>query len=134
MVTLNTKLGHHVEQKYMGLTYVKIVLENPIKLLREEVELLVDTGSTLPWIPRKILEKIGAEPTGRKKFKTINGKVIERQVSFVKIRYGESEAIVEVVVAEEGDTPVLGVVALESMGYRVNPVTGELEYIGLLAL
>jgi len=33
---------------------------------------------------------------------------------------------------EEGDSAVLGVIALESMGYRVNPVTGELEYIGYI--
>ena len=120
--------------KGMGLTQVKIIIENPLKKFEEEVELIVDTGATLPWIPRKILEKIGAEPIGRRKFKTISGELIERQVSFVKMKYGESEAIVEVVMAEEGDVPVLGVVALESMGYRVNPVTGELEYIGLLAL
>jgi predicted aspartyl protease len=79
---------------------VKIVIENPIKLLREEVELLVGTGATLPWIPKKMLENIGLEPIGRKKFKTISGELIERDVSFA----------------------------------RVNPVTGELEYIGLLAL
>jgi len=113
---------------------VQVIVENPIKLLREKIELLVDTGATLPWIPKRILEIIEVEPIGRKKFKTINGNIIERQVSFVKIRYGEAEAIVEVVMAEEGDTPVLGVVALESLGYRVNPVTGELEYVGLLAL
>jgi len=120
--------------KLMGLTYVKIVVENPIKLLKEEVELLVDTGATLPWIPKKILEKIDLEPIGRKKFKTISGESIERDISFARVRYREAEAIVEVVMGEEGDSAVLGVVALESMGYRVNPVTGELEYIGLLAL
>lgn len=118
----------------MGITYVKVVLENPMRLLREEVELMVDTGATLPWIPRRILEKIGLEPVGRKMFKTISGEHVERFVSFARIRYGEAEAIVEVVMAEEGDVPVLGVVALESMGYRVNPITGELEYVGLLAL
>jgi len=111
----------------MGLTYVKIVVENPIKLLREEVELLVDTGATLPWIPKKILEKIDLEPIGRKKFETISGESIERDVSFARVRYREAEVIVEVVMGEEGDSAVLGVVALESMGYRVNPVTGELE-------
>ncbi|MCF8884745.1 MAG: hypothetical protein L4877_03005 [Aigarchaeota archaeon] len=113
----------------MGLTYVRVVLENPIKFLKEGIELLVDTGATLPWIPRKILEQIG-----KKKFKTIGGEIVERQVSFARIGYGESEAIVEVVMAEEGDSPVLGVVALENMGYRVNPVTGELEYTELLVL
>jgi len=40
--------------------------------------------------------------------------------------------VVEVVMAEEGDVPVLGVIALESMGYRINSVTGQLEeYVGL---
>ncbi|MEM1510264.1 MAG: hypothetical protein QW096_10415 [Thermofilaceae archaeon] len=29
------------------------------------------------------------------------------------------------------DIPVLGVVALESIGYRINSVTGQLEYVGL---
>lgn len=43
--------------------------------------------------------------------------------------YGESEAIVEVIIAEENDVPVLGMIALENMNYRINPVTGELEYI-----
>ncbi|MEM2614381.1 MAG: hypothetical protein QXO15_09210 [Nitrososphaerota archaeon] len=71
---------------------------------------------------------------GKKKFKTISGEIIERQVSFARIRYGEPEAVVEVVMAEEEDPPVLGIVALESMGYRVNLITGELEYVGLLAL
>jgi len=33
--------------KPVCLAYVKIVIENLIKLLREEVELLVDTGATL---------------------------------------------------------------------------------------
>lgn len=118
----------------MRLTYVRVVLENPIKFLKEGIELLVDIGATLPWIPRKILEKIGVEPIGKKKFKTISDEISERQVSFARIGYGESEAIVEVVMAEEGDSPVLGVVALENMGYRVNPVTGELEYTELLVL
>lgn len=54
--------------------------------------------------------------------------------SFARIKYGGQETVVEVVVAEEGDVAVLGLVALESVGYRVNPITGQLEYIELLAV
>ena len=56
-----------------------------------------------------------------------------REVGLATIRYEEQEADVEVVFGEEKDVPVLGVTALESLGYRVNPFTGKLEYIGLLA-
>jgi len=64
----------------------------------------------------------------------MNGELIERNISSARVRYRKAEAIVEVVMGEEGNSAVLGVVALESMGYRVNPVVEELEYIGLLAL
>ncbi|MEM2153223.1 MAG: hypothetical protein QXS79_04900 [Candidatus Bathyarchaeia archaeon] len=119
----------------MGLTYVKVTVSNPIEpSFKEDLELIVDTGAILPWIPREVLERIGVKPVLRKVFKTIEGKPIERSTSFARIKYGEHETVVEVVMAEEGDAAVLGVVALESMGYRVNPVTGQLEYIGLLAV
>jgi len=119
----------------VGLTSVRVTVSNPMKPdFREDLELTVDTGAILPWIPRKVLERIGLKPESRKVFKTIEGKFIERLTSFARIKYGEHETVVEVVMAEEGDVPVLGVVALESMGYRVNPLTGQLEYIGLLAV
>ena len=118
----------------VGLTSVRVTVSNPLKPdFREDLELIVDTGAILPWIPRKVLERIGLKPESRKVFKT-KGKFIERLTSFARIKYGEHETVVEVVMAEEGDVPVLGVVALESMGYRVNPLTGQLEYIGLLAV
>lgn len=119
----------------MGLTRVRVTVSNPIKPdLKEDLELMVDTGAVLPWVPRGALERIGVRPEFRKVFKTIEGKHIERWTSFARVKYGEHETVVEVVMAEEGDVAVLGVVALESMGYRVNPVTGQLEYVGLLAV
>ena len=119
----------------MGIVYVKVRVENPMNSnLGEDVELVADTGAILPWIKKDVLERIGVRPTSKKVFKTIGGKLIERSTSFARIRYRESETVVEVVMTEEKDVQVLGVVALESMGYRVNPVTGEIEYVGLLAV
>lgn len=119
----------------MGLTRVKITVINPFDpRLSGDVEVIVNTGSILPWIPRKVLEDIGMRPERTKEFRTIEGKMIRRETCTVRIRYAQSEAGVEAVFAEEGDVPVLGAVALESLGYRVNPITGELEYVGLLAV
>lgn len=47
----------------MGFTYVKIKASNLMKPeLKTELELLVDTGSVLTWIPRKPLEALGIKP------------------------------------------------------------------------
>ncbi len=51
----------------------------------------------------------------------------------ITIEIDGNEADVEVVFAEAGDAQVLGVIALESLSYIVNPVTGRLEYVGYIA-
>ncbi len=50
------------------------------------------------------------------------------------MRLGEAEADVEVVFAQQDDAEVLGVTALESLGYEVDPVTQVLKPVSLLAL
>lgn len=119
----------------MGLTYVKIKANNLTKPeLKTELDLLVDTGSTLTWMPRKTLEALAVEPRGVRQFKTIEGKSIRRETGLVVVEYEGLEAVSEVVFAEETDGSVMGVTTLESLGFRVNPITGKLEYIGLLAI
>jgi len=118
----------------LGLTSVKVTVSNPFDpKLGEEFELIVDTGSVLSWILRGLLEKLNIKPRRRRDFKTIEGRSILRDVGLATIKYEQYEADVEVVFAEEKDVSVLGATALESLGYRVNPITEKLEYIGLLA-
>ena len=104
------------------------------ELRKQEIELIVDAGSILSWIPKGVLDKLDLRPRRRRIFRTIDGKEIKRDVGIATIKYNEHEADVEVVFAEEKDTPVLGVIALENLGYRINPITGKLEYVGLLAV
>lgn len=119
----------------MGLTYVKIKAFNLMKPgPKAELELLVDTGSVLTWISRKTLEALDVKPRGVRQFRTIEGKLIKRETGVVVVEYDGFEAVSEVVFAEETDGSVMGVTTLESLGYRVNPITGKLEYIGLLAV
>ena len=88
----------------------------------------------LTWVKREILEQLGIVPRRRGRFRTVSGELVERDVGIAGVRYEREEAFVEVVFALEKDAEVLGVIALESLGYRVNPVTRELECIGILAV
>ena len=117
----------------MGLTKVRVRLIGLESGLARDVELLVDTGSVLTWVKGSVLEELGVRTRRVRRIKTITGEVVERRTGLVTLVLGGSEADVEVVFAEEGDGEVLGVVALESLGYAVNPVTGEVEYVGYIA-
>ncbi len=115
------------------MTKVKVKLVNPEEGLEGDVELLIDTGSVLTWIKGSRLEELKVKPRRVRRIKTITGQVVERQTGLVTLVLGEEEADVEVVFAEEEDGEVLGVVALESLGYAVNTVTGRLERVGYIA-
>jgi predicted aspartyl protease len=119
----------------MGLTRVSVTLVNPTDQVRlSNVELIVDTGSILTWVGGRRLEDIGVKPRREKEFRTIEGRLIRRRTGPAVIRYNSAEADIEVVFGESGDAEVLGVTALESMGYQVDPVTKELRRSSLLAL
>jgi len=119
----------------MVLIYVKVRVSNHVKpKLRTELELLVDTGSMLTWIPRKTMEGLDVTLRGTRQFRTIEGKVIKREKGVVAVECEGLETVAEVVFADESYELVMEVTTLESLGFRVNPLTGKLDYIGLLAV
>ncbi|MDT7887643.1 MAG: aspartyl protease family protein [Desulfurococcales archaeon] len=118
----------------MGLTRVRVVIRNPEVGAAREVELIADTGSILTWISKDVLKEIGIKPRRVRLFRTIDGRVITREVGVATIRYEDYEGDVEVVFAEGGDAQVLGVTALETLGLEIDPVSGKLKYVGHLAL
>jgi len=118
----------------VGLTRVKVFVRNPETNVGREVELVVDTGSVFTWISRRVFEEIGVKPRRVRLFRTIDGRVVSREVGVVTVAYEGYEGDVEVVFAEEGDAMVMGVTTLETLGLEVDPVTGKLRYVGHLAL
>jgi len=96
---------------------------------------LVDTGSTSTWVSNVVLEGLSVEAKTIRKFKTMDGRLLERKVGEVIIEYIGEKATRMVVFAEEGDVEVLGVEALEGLGLEVDPVTKQLRKAeALLAL
>jgi len=73
------------------------------------------------------LEAIGVKPSGVRRFRTIGGKTVEREVSEAVIEcLGEMVTSI-VVFAEKDDVEVMGVVALESLALEVDPITKQLK-------
>jgi predicted aspartyl protease len=112
----------------MGHTVAVVRVCNPWDGSRcFEVELIVDTGSTYTWIRRERLEAIGVKPSGVRRFRTIEGKTVEREVGEAVIECLGERATSIVVFAEKDDVEVMGVVALESLALEVDPITKQLK-------
>ncbi len=120
----------------MGHTLAKVRIYNAHDLSRLlDLELLVDTGSTYSWIRRERLEGLGIKPMTKWKFRTIEGRLIKRDMGEAVIECLGEKATRIVVFAEKNDAEVLGVDALEGLRLEVDPVTKQLRKIeALLAL
>lgn len=109
----------------MGHTNVKVKVYGPKG--SEEVELLVDTGSTYSWVSRAVLEKLGVEPMKPWNFRTIEGRIVSREIGEAVIQYDGEKATTVVVFGEEKDSKVLGVYALEGLRLEVDPLTNKIK-------
>ena len=100
----------------------------------EEVSLIVDTGATLSWIPRDVLQKLSVVPFSRLPFSLADGRRLERDITAVLLAIDGRKAPVEVAFGEAGEEAVLGATALEGLGFMVDPVAKKLVPRDLLAL
>ena len=60
------------------------------------------------------------------------GGAVEREVGAAEIEYEGVRTVAPVIFVEKGDEPILGVTALEVLGYEVDPVTKKLRPTELL--
>lgn len=119
----------------MGYVKVKAKIRNIHKPeLETATELLVDTGSIYTILRRKLLDTLDVKIRGKRRFKTADGRIIDREVGAVEIEIDGQSAYSVVVFGEELDAEVLGVTTLEELGLQVDPTTGELKPLELLLL
>lgn len=111
----------------MGHSYASITVYNKEHTKSERISLLADIGSTYTWIRKATLEKLGLVPEIKRKFRTIEGRSIEREVSEAAVEYADMRVTTKVVFAIGEDVEVLGVHALEGLGLEIDPLTNELK-------
>lgn len=107
-------------------------LENPER--SAELSLVVDTGASLSWISREVLEDLGVTPLSRLPFTLADGRVLERDIGGLLLSIDGRRAPVPVAFAESGEHSILGATALETLGLVVDPVGQKLLERNLLFL
>ena len=116
----------------MGFVHVNIGLSNPSEPgSAEEINVLVDTGATLSVFPASLLDNLGIQRTGQRRLRGFGG-VITRDTGTVNVTYDGEVAGVTAVFGEDSDPTVMGVTALESLGFNVNTIAGELTRVEML--
>ncbi len=119
----------------MSTFRINVVATNP---KREEmktpaIEVLVDTGSELTWLPGDVLRNIGVTPRRKRLFHTATKQAITREVGYAILGTEGFETNDEVVFAEPSDMSLLGVRTLEGFGVMVDPLAHRLVATATLA-
>ncbi|MDY7031731.1 MAG: retroviral-like aspartic protease family protein [Thermodesulfobacteriota bacterium] len=115
----------------MGITYVEGLVKG-VSGKQENVKFLVDSGATYSLLPKAVWEAIGLEPKRNLSFTLADGTTVERSVSEAYVIFPQGEAHTPVILGEEGDEALLGVVTLEILGLVFNPFSRTLHPMRML--
>ena len=119
----------------MGITKVTAQLSNLVKSKPGyEALFLVDTGAHDCMAPKSELIKAGIAIEGKKSYELANGQPYEVEYGFARISFMGDETVTPVIFGPEGAEPILGVIALESVGIGVDPVTRTLRKMPAIPL
>jgi predicted aspartyl protease len=86
------------------------------------VEVMVDTGSELSWLPKQLLLDAGITPKGKKRFETATKQLVERDFGYAILQAEGYATNDEIVFAEDGDMSLLGVRTLEGFSVMVDNI------------
>ncbi|MFQ5762638.1 MAG: aspartyl protease family protein [Candidatus Bathyarchaeia archaeon] len=108
----------------MGDTFVDVDVhgDRGSKVLEK---VLVDTGATKTVIDPRTAKEVGVQIISREEV-DVKGQPVWLDQGFTRIRLQAVEGVVPVWVSDV-TPPVIGVTTLETLGFKVNPVTGKLE-------
>ncbi len=114
----------------MGLAFVDVEI-NGVRF-----RALVDTGFNGDvLVSREVANRLNLPIIGKSRRKTVDGREIEVDVSYRKLRLLDSEGYVIIEIVDGLPLDVLiGVRALEALGFVVDPTTGTLRKVRLLAV
>jgi predicted aspartyl protease len=86
------------------------------------VEVMVDTGSEVSWLPKQVLLDAGITPRAKKRFMMANKQIIERDIGYAILSAEGYSTIDEIVFAEDSDMSLLGVRTIEGFSVMVDNI------------
>lgn len=115
----------------MGITYIEGCVKGPTGK-KENVDFLIDSGATYSLLPQGVWKSIELKPKRKVIFTLADGAKIERSVSESFISLPQGEAHSPVILGQENDEALLGVVTLEILGLVFNPFDRTLHPMRML--
>jgi clan AA aspartic protease len=91
-----------------------------------EVEFMVDTGTFFTVLPDDLFNELGLQARHRERVVTADNRGIFIEIGSAHIEI-EDRATAVLVGRMNTPMPLLGVAALEALGFKVNPIDGTLE-------
>ena len=118
----------------MGTFRATIDIGDPAGQRWDQVDALVDTGSSYTWLPADLLARLGVSPQFRREFMTADARVIERDMAVTTARWDGQTLPTLVVFGDEGSMPLLGAYTLEGFGLAADPINRRLVPVRGLAM
>jgi clan AA aspartic protease len=115
----------------MGITYIEGQVKGP-RGKPADVKFLVDSGAIYTLLPETVWKAIGLKPKRKMSFTLADGTPVNRSVSEVYIKLSQGEAHTPVILGQENDQALLGVVTLEILGLVFNPFNRTLHPMRML--
>ena len=115
----------------MGITYVTGKVSAG-KGREAELKFLVDSGAKYTVLPKPVWKSLKLKPKRAAQFVLADGTTIDRHIGECLIELELGDCHTPVVLGEEGDEPMLGVVTLEQLGLVLNPFNRSLHPMRML--
>jgi clan AA aspartic protease len=90
------------------------------------IKAFVDTGATFTLVPRRIADELQLPLIGKKSVTTAKG-IAEFDECLGVVEIMGRKAYSHILVSDDVEFVLVGTVALETLGFEVDPVTGELK-------
>jgi len=111
----------------MGRMFVDIHVSKGLEGPYAAMTMELDTGSDDTALPRSFLRKLGVHPLGWDRYELADGRRVRRQYGIAFLRLRGDVGATRVIFCGPKDAPVLGVIALEELGYVIDVKRGGLR-------
>ncbi len=119
----------------MGTTTKRFIVKKSREANKKIViQFLIDSGAVYSLVPKEHLSTLGIKPYKTLDFALADGSTITRQVGDAYFEYNGEGGAAPVIFGENGDKPLLGATALESLGLVLNPFKRELFPMRMLMI
>jgi hypothetical protein len=110
-----------------GLTHVAVKLRNFGSRDTFEANFLVNTGAMDSMAPASELKRIGIQPVGKRVYELASGELLEYEYGHAEMWFMDEIIASPIIFGPDDVEPFLGVIALESAGFIVDPTTRTLR-------